>query len=154
MIYFRDPKCLALDNIDGFILNVPTEYKLGFVLLPLKKRHWIALRKIHGIFYNLDSKLDSPQLIGKDDELLLYLKDQIESKEKELFLIVSREVASNQDWLKKLNTCNHYHENYSHSREEIRYIEESLTLNINKLDEQMSNDEKDNESDKINTNER
>lgn len=62
---FRDPKCLRLDNIEGFILNVPTEYKLGFVLLPLKRRHWIALKKIHGAFYNLDSKLDSPQLIGK-----------------------------------------------------------------------------------------
>lgn len=61
----RDPKCLRLDNIEGFILNVPTEYKLGFVLLPLKRRHWIALKKIHGAFYNLDSKLDSPQLIGK-----------------------------------------------------------------------------------------
>jgi len=63
--YYRDPKCLRLDNIEGFILNVPTEYKLGFVLLPLKRRHWIALKKIHGAFYNLDSKLDSPQLIGK-----------------------------------------------------------------------------------------
>lgn len=63
--YFRDPKCLCLDNIEGFILNVPTEYKLGFVLLPLKRRHWIALKKIHGAFYNLDSKLDTPQLIGK-----------------------------------------------------------------------------------------
>lgn len=63
--YCRDPKCLCLDNIEGFILNVPTEYKLGFVLLPLKRRHWIALKKIHGAFYNLDSKLDSPQLIGK-----------------------------------------------------------------------------------------
>lgn len=63
--FLRDPKCLCLDNIEGFILNVPTEYKLGFVLLPLKRRHWIALKKIHGAFYNLDSKLDSPQLIGK-----------------------------------------------------------------------------------------
>lgn len=65
VFHYRDPKCLRLDNIEGFILNVPTEYKLGFVLLPLKRRHWIALKKIHGAFYNLDSKLDSPQLIGK-----------------------------------------------------------------------------------------
>lgn len=62
---YRDPRCLCLDNIKGFILNVPSEYKLGFVLLPLKRRHWIALKKINGAFYNLDSKLDSPQLIGK-----------------------------------------------------------------------------------------
>ncbi|XP_033221436.1 josephin-2 [Belonocnema kinseyi] len=95
----RDPKCLCLENIEGFILNVPTEYKLGFVLLPLKRRHWVALRKIQGAFYNLDSKLDSPQLIGKESELVAYLKDQIESKEKELFLVVSREVDNNQGWL-------------------------------------------------------
>lgn len=61
----RDPDCLCLDNIEGFILNVPHEYKFGFVLLPVKRRHWIALKKINGAFYNLDSKLDSPQLIGK-----------------------------------------------------------------------------------------
>lgn len=97
---------LNLDKIDGFILNVPTEYKLGFVLLPLKKRHWIALRKIKGAFYNLDSKLDSPVLIGNNDELIAYLKDQILSKEKELLLVVSREIANNQDWLIKLDNDN------------------------------------------------
>ncbi|XP_074105881.1 josephin domain containing [Cotesia typhae] len=102
----RDLNSLNLDKIDGFILNVPTEYKLGFVLLPLKKRHWIALRKIKGAFYNLDSKLDSPVLIGNNDELIAYLKDQILSKEKELLLVVSREIANNQDWLIKLDNDN------------------------------------------------
>ncbi|XP_012275269.1 josephin-2 isoform X1 [Orussus abietinus] len=102
----RDPKCLCLDNIEGFILNVPTEYRLGFVLLPLKKRHWIALRKIHGTFYNLDSKLDVPQLIGTDNELLAYLKEQVDSKEKELFLVVSKEVDSQQGWLTETNGRN------------------------------------------------
>ncbi|XP_014233181.1 josephin-2 [Trichogramma pretiosum] len=95
----RDPKCLHLENIQGFILNIPTDYKLGFVLLPLKRRHWVALKKIQGAFYNLDSKLDSPQLIGKDSDLLAYLKEQIDSKEKELFLVVSQEVDSKQGWL-------------------------------------------------------
>ncbi|XP_057321022.1 josephin-2-like [Microplitis mediator] len=102
----RDLNTLNLNNIDGFILNVPTEYKFGFVFLPLKKRHWIALRKIKGAFYNLDSKLDSPVLIGKNDELIAYLKDQILSKEKELFIVVEREIANNQDWLIKLNVNN------------------------------------------------
>ena len=61
----RDPKCLNLDNIFGFIMNVPSDYKLGFVLLPLRRRHWVAIRQIHGTYYNLDSKLESPQLIGR-----------------------------------------------------------------------------------------
>ncbi|XP_061931605.1 josephin-2 isoform X1 [Apis cerana] len=121
--FFRDPKCLCLDNIEGFILNVPTEYKLGFVLLPLKRRHWIALKKIHGAFYNLDSKLDSPQLIGKENDLLRYLKDQIDSKEKELFLVVSKEIDNNQGWL--INTYANK-EGINHDTD-IMYIEDGYT---------------------------
>ncbi|XP_063983792.1 josephin-2-like [Diachasmimorpha longicaudata] len=140
----RDPKCLRLDNIDGFILNVPTEYKLGFVLLPLKKRHWIALKKIQGAFYNLDSKLDSPQLIGKEDDLLTYLKDQIESKEKELFLVVSKEVASSQEWLIKVNNCNDNlgdsgEKMFTTDSDEIRYIEDGLSTDI-ELDKKSQDD--------------
>lgn len=63
--YCRDPHCLNLGQICGFILNVPTEYKFGFVMLPLRRRHWITIREISGYYYNLDSKLDKPQLIGK-----------------------------------------------------------------------------------------
>lgn len=63
--FYRDPGCLDLSNICGFILNVPSDYKLGFVMLPLRRRHWITIRQIHGNFYNLDSKLDAPQLIGR-----------------------------------------------------------------------------------------
>ncbi|XP_076666009.1 josephin domain containing isoform X1 [Andrena cerasifolii] len=119
----RDLNCLCLDNIEGFILNVPAEYKLGFILLPLKRRHWIALRKIHGTFYNLDSKLDSPQLIGKESDLLVFLKDQIDSKEKELFLVVSKEIDSSQGWL--INTCAN-NEGISMDHDSITYIEDSL----------------------------
>lgn len=127
------------------------------MLLPLKRRHWIALKKIHGAFYNLDSKLDSPQLIGKvikckinfiktniflytlyiyifflliliiyillyqDNDLLIYLKDQIDSKEKELFLVVSREIDSNQGWL--IDTCENKDDN-NMDHDSIRYIED------------------------------
>jgi hypothetical protein len=63
--FCRDPKCLNLDNILGFILNVPSDYKLGFMLLPLRRRHWVTIRQVHGTYYNLDSKLEFPQLIGR-----------------------------------------------------------------------------------------
>ncbi|XP_026329774.1 josephin-1-like [Hyposmocoma kahamanoa] len=95
----KDPGCLNLSHICGFILNVPSDYKLGFVMLPLRRRHWITIRQIGGSFYNLDSKLDAPQLIGRSSELIAYLKEQLESKEKELFVIVSREVEEKQLWL-------------------------------------------------------
>lgn len=35
------------------------------MLLPLKRRHWITIREIDGIYYNLDSKIEGPQQIGE-----------------------------------------------------------------------------------------
>ncbi|XP_026749456.1 josephin-2 [Galleria mellonella] len=95
----KDPGCLDLSNICGFILNVPSDYKLGFVMLPLRRRHWITIRQIQGNFYNLDSKLDAPQLIGRSSDLIAYLKEQLDSKEKELFIVVSKEVEEKQLWM-------------------------------------------------------
>lgn len=62
---FRDPSCLNLKNIMGFILNIPSDYKFGFITIPLRRRHWIALRLLDGLYYNLDSKLDMPTPIGE-----------------------------------------------------------------------------------------
>lgn len=61
----RDPSCLQLDYISGYILNVPSDYRLGFVLLPLRRRHWVAVRQVAGTYYNFDSKLETPLLIGQ-----------------------------------------------------------------------------------------
>lgn len=61
---FRDPSCIDTTNIIGFILNVPSNYKIGFVRLPLQRRHWISVKQINGEYWNLDSKLDAPQVIG------------------------------------------------------------------------------------------
>lgn len=62
---FRDPTCLNLRNICGYILNVPSDYKISFITLPLRRRHWITVREFNGLYYNLDSKLDCPQIIGR-----------------------------------------------------------------------------------------
>lgn len=118
----KDPKCLNLMNIFGFILNVPSDYKLGFVLLPLRRRHWITIRQIHGDYYNLDSKLETPQLIGKDAELITYLQEQLECKERELFVIVTSEVEQNQSWL--LNS-NHYIEGNNTNDSDQHFIQTS-----------------------------
>lgn len=64
-MYSRDPSILNLECISGYILNVPSDYKFSFITLPLKRKHWIAIREIDaGHYYNLDSKLESPQHIG------------------------------------------------------------------------------------------
>ncbi|CAH2086862.1 unnamed protein product [Euphydryas editha] len=112
----KDPGCLDLSNICGFILNVPSDYKLGFVMLPLRRRHWITIRQIQGNFYNLDSKLDSPQLIGRSSDLIAYLKEQLDSKEKELFVVVSKEVEEKQLWMHQY-TLKHQQDSLSNHRE-------------------------------------
>lgn len=65
----RDVGCIELSNVTGFILNVPSNMRWGPFRLPLKRQHWIGVREVGGIYYNLDSKLRSPQAIGNSDEL-------------------------------------------------------------------------------------
>lgn len=97
---YRNVDCLTLDRIEGFILNIPTDYKWGILHLPMQRKHWVAVRKITENYYNLDSKLDGPDFIGPEQELILYLNEQLECKEKELLLVVSQEVATDGSWMK------------------------------------------------------
>ncbi|KAI4460377.1 josephin 1 2 [Holotrichia oblita] len=97
----KDPNCINLRNIFGFILNVPSEYKVSFITLPLRRRHWIAIRQINGNYYNLDSKLDSPCIIGRHLNVIEYLKEELESKDKQLFLVIEEDRSESQDWLLK-----------------------------------------------------
>lgn len=66
---YRDVGSIALPNITGFILNVPSNLRWGPLRLPLKRQHWIGVREVGGVYYNLDSKLRSPHAIGTADEL-------------------------------------------------------------------------------------
>lgn len=65
----RDVGCIELSNVTGFILNVPSNMRWGPFRLPLKRQHWIGVREVGGIYYNLDSKLRSPQPIGSCEQL-------------------------------------------------------------------------------------
>ncbi|XP_045785707.1 josephin-2 [Maniola jurtina] len=131
----KDPGCLDLSNICGFILNVPSDYKLGFVMLPLRRRHWITIRQIQGNFYNLDSKLDAPQLIGRSSDLIAYLKEQLGSKEKELFVVVSREVEEKQLWMNQfLNNRGHELPNHKDSAPQCDSPDSSPTCDYNSRD--------------------
>lgn len=67
--YLRDVSSIALPNVMGFILNVPSNLRWGPLRLPLKRQHWIGVREVGGVYYNLDSKLRNPHLIGNADEL-------------------------------------------------------------------------------------
>lgn len=94
----KDPACIDLSKIFGFILNIPSEMKFGFLQLPLNRKHWIAVREVEGNFYNLDSKLDRPSCLGKGQELLNYLQEQIRSKNREIFVVMSQDVEQSGIW--------------------------------------------------------
>ncbi|KAM9837501.1 josephin-1 [Aulostomus maculatus] len=94
----RDVVSIELSNVTGFILNVPSNLRWGPLQLPLKRQHWIGVREVGGVYYNLDSKLRSPQPIGNPDELRKFLRLQLRGKNCELLLVVSEEVEAHQTW--------------------------------------------------------
>lgn len=89
---------LCLSNIKGFILNIPSSIGWGMLTIPLKRRHWIAVRAIDNIFYNLDSKLKQPEIIGEAVQLKKFLAKKLASKSCELLLVVSSEVDVTREW--------------------------------------------------------
>ncbi|KAL3269190.1 hypothetical protein HHI36_008273 [Cryptolaemus montrouzieri] len=100
----KDPNCLNLPNIIGLIFNIPSDYKISFITIPLINRHWATIKQINGIFYNLDSKLETPQAIGTEEELMHFVRMELDDKDKEMFVVVSSEVAENKNWLKDLES--------------------------------------------------
>ncbi|KAK3089464.1 hypothetical protein FSP39_003847 [Pinctada imbricata] len=96
----KDISCLIPSNIQGFILNTPTDYRWGVVRLPFKRKHWIAIRRIGDLYYNLDSKLENPEVIGGEESLYRYLRMELEDGEKELLLVVKRDVEELGSWRK------------------------------------------------------
>lgn len=93
----KHPSCLQLDSIYGFIMNIPNEYYLGYIKLPFQRRHWIAIKNINGNYYNLDSKLKEPVLIGGDAALIEYFQEQLKFKDNQLFAVVE---SNSQNWQK------------------------------------------------------
>ncbi|XP_017087951.1 josephin-like protein [Drosophila bipectinata] len=84
----NDPSCINLDGIVGFILNIPSDCKIGNIKLPLRRRHWIAVRRVENYYYNLDSKLKNPEKIGDTDDVFKFLREQIQQLDhRELFLV-------------------------------------------------------------------
>ncbi|XP_007908092.1 josephin-2 [Callorhinchus milii] len=96
----RSLDALVLSQVYGFILNIPSNVTLAFVTLPIRRRHWIAVREVNGHYYNLDSKLKSPARIGGSEELRVFLEGQIAEDVCELLLVVKQEVEESKAWLR------------------------------------------------------
>ncbi|XP_062993787.1 josephin-2 isoform X2 [Elgaria multicarinata webbii] len=90
---------LSLEGVFGFIVNVPSNVCLGFLSLPLRRRHWFAVRQLDGIYYNLDSKLKAPAPIGGEADLRVFLQDVLSQGPCELLLVVPQETGEAGNWL-------------------------------------------------------
>ncbi|XP_074602427.1 josephin-2-like [Brevipalpus obovatus] len=96
----KDPECLNFGNIFGFILNVNNVISDKFIINMLHPanlfascKHWIALRKINGCFYNLDSKLNSPELIGREPNIVQFLRNKLKAGDCQILIVVDKHMA-------------------------------------------------------------
>ncbi|CAI9759130.1 unnamed protein product [Fraxinus pennsylvanica] len=72
------------DELFGIIVNVPVRRYAGL----WKGRHWVALRRIEGVWYNLDSDLSAPYCFENAEEIREFL-DSVMSTGAEVLLIVN-----------------------------------------------------------------
>lgn len=95
--------CRGLDRLEllqifGFVVNKPSSVNLVWLEVPIKRPHWFAVRKINDNYYNLDSKLSSPQCIGNEEKLVAFLAELLSQPAVQLFVIVEKGVAENSIW--------------------------------------------------------
>lgn len=97
-LYCRGLETLELQQIFGFVVNKPSNVNLIWLEVPIKRPHWFAVRKINDNYYNLDSKLSSPQCIGNEEKVVKFLTDMLSLPAVQLFIIVEKSVAENSLW--------------------------------------------------------
>ncbi|XP_013632677.1 PREDICTED: josephin-like protein [Brassica oleracea var. oleracea] len=80
---------LDADALMGVVLNVPVKRYGGL----WRSRHWVVMRKINAVWYNLDSDLVVPQRFKDEDEVRRFL-DQNLSLGSEVLLVNNATVFS------------------------------------------------------------
>lgn len=101
---------LNLNNIFGFILNIPDPPSTSIFAIPIQylpaqakvwssQKHWIAIRKLGSYYFNLDSKLDSPICIGHDNDLIQYLQHRVPINLVEILIVVPKKVSDDGSWI-------------------------------------------------------
>ncbi|KAL8531100.1 hypothetical protein ACS0TY_007927 [Phlomoides rotata] len=90
-VAWHDRRCGASsidldDKLFGIVVNVPVRRYGGL----WKSRHWIALRKVGGIWYNLDSDLSAPDPFKHREEIVGFL-DSVVSTGAEVLLVMHGE---------------------------------------------------------------
>ena len=97
----KSVETIDYEKVYGFILNVPSNYKVfGVVPLPYSNKHWLAIKHFSGLgYYNLDSNLSKPIRIGEKEDLIRLLTAELSSSDKELLIVVPEEIEPTQLWV-------------------------------------------------------
>ncbi|XP_024016744.1 josephin-like protein isoform X1 [Eutrema salsugineum] len=66
---------LDSDTLMGIVLNVPVKRYGGL----WRSRHWVVMRRINGVWYNLDSDLVVPKPFKDEDEFRGFLDQNLSS---------------------------------------------------------------------------
>lgn len=90
-VVWHDRRCGASsidldDKLFGIVVNVPVSRYGGL----WKSRHWIALRKVGEVWYNLDSDLSAPHPFKDREEIVEFL-DGVVSTGGEVLLVMHDE---------------------------------------------------------------
>ena len=85
-------------------MNMPYQFSIGFLRLPITRKHWFVIREIEGAYYNLDSKFSVPEMIGSSEETLKYLKEILKTGDRELLLVVNSEVEKSSGWKRTIDS--------------------------------------------------
>ena len=64
---------LGADTLMGIVLNVPVTRYVGL----WRSRRWVVMRKINGVWYNLDCDLTVPQPFTSEDEVKGFLDQNL-----------------------------------------------------------------------------
>jgi len=81
----------------GFILNIPSGSRMTNWIPSsiVSQKHWVAIRKVGDeLYFNLDSHLQEPEIIGDESSLMAYLKTEASKADRELLIVVSNNTVS------------------------------------------------------------
>jgi len=83
----KDPSCINLDQILGFIINTKSSWVV------FSTRHWVALRKLDGKWLNFDSKKKTPEEFKEGEKGLLDYLRQILTGDAQVFIVAEKAKA-------------------------------------------------------------
>lgn len=85
----RDTELGALDTAcQGYIVNVRSYGIFSKLLGP--GRHWFAIKNIDDVYYNLDSKLHQPQILGDKEAMKSFLVELLHDDSTSQFFSVCK----------------------------------------------------------------